>query len=219
MADAIRVAIVDIYPLFREGVVQTFRRTKSIAVVAVGASAAEAKQFVSEFAVDILLIEAAVPDSLKAAQAIMQTCGGVKVVFMAARDDRDHATQAVFAGVQGYILKCVTGHELIQAIKTIHGGTRFISPDLVSSLLSIPANSPTEPQRKPIRVPSLTIREKQVLDHVSRGLTTMEIALKLGLSSSTIKNYRTLLFKKLGVRNRSEAIALLRSTLLGVALH
>ena len=203
MPDVLRVAIIDNYPLFRDGIVQALQRGGGAMVVAEGATADEAETIARQKAPDILLLEAAVPGSLKAAQAILQTTSGVKVVFMASIEDHEHAALAVQAGIHGYILKGITGPELVRTLEAVQRGERYITPDLAWRLVTRP-----EPhvQREASKKSNLSVREQQVLDCTSRGLTNQEIARTLGLALSTIKYYKTLAFRKVGARNRMEAI-------------
>lgn len=198
-----RIAIVDIYPLFREGAAHVIRRDKSLIVVAEGTTAEDAEQLVRKNEPDILLLEAAVPGSLGAAQAILRAHQNVKLIFLASAEDQEHATQALHVGAHGYIMKGITGVELVKAIAAVHSGERYVTPDLAWRLIMKSASSPA--QRKIADRPHLGIREQQVLDHTSRGLTNQEIARTLGLGLSTIKHYKTLAFRKMGVRNRLEA--------------
>ncbi len=207
MGDLIRVAIVDVYPLFRAGLVQAMSKSKSVVIVAEGATATEAETLAGTIGVDILLIEAAVPGSLKAANAILQERAEVKVIFLSAVDDSEHAIQAMSIGAHGYVMKGITGKELMTVIKSVHAGDRFISPDLAWRLLAVSKSSQSEPQKKPAPPPRFSDKERQILGHILRGLTTVEIASLMGLKNGTIRNYTTLVFRKLGVRNRLEAIA------------
>ena len=204
MADKLRVVVVDKYPIFRTGVVQALRRDKNIVVVGEGATAEEAELCAIEKDADILLLEAAVPGSLKAVQAIIHAKRSVKVIFLASTEDQEHVTRALNAGVHGYIMKGVTGQELVKAVKAVHGGERYITPALAWHLITRPA--PATPRRDSEIRPLLSIREQQVLDCTKKGLTNHEIASILGLAVGTIKYYKTLAFKKIGVRNRLEAI-------------
>ena len=200
MADKIRIAIVDHYPIFRQGVVQAIGRAKNIVVVAEGATAEDAEHFAREWKLDVLLLEAAVPGSLAAAKAILQAHPNAKVIFLAASEDDEHASDALHAGAHGYVMKGITGPELVKTIKAVHGGERYISPELAWRLVTRPAPAPVEDR------PHLSLREQQVLDHTSKGLSNQEIAQILGLAVGTIKYYKTLVFKKMGARNRLEAI-------------
>jgi len=204
VADKLRVVVVDKYPIFRTGVVQALRRDKNIVVVGEGATAEEAELCAIEKDADILLLEAAVPGSLKAVQAIIHAKRSVKVIFLASTEDQEHVTRALNAGVHGYIMKGVTGQELVKAVKAVHSGERYITPALAWHLITRPA--PATLRRDSEIRPLLSIREQQVLDCTKKGLTNHEIASILGLAVGTIKYYKTLAFKKIGVRNRLEAI-------------
>lgn len=207
MPEACRIAIVDPYPIFREGIVQAISRTEHFSVVAEGTTAEDAERLVRQDQPDILLLEVAVPGSLKAAEAILRAHKNVKVVFLASAEDREHITQALRAGVHGYMLKGITGPELVRAMEVIHGGERYITPDLAWHLVTKPRPAASPAQAKAAGAPHLSVREQQVIDYAARGLTNKEIARILGLGLSTIKHYKTLAFKKMAVRNRLEAIA------------
>jgi two-component system, NarL family, nitrate/nitrite response regulator NarL len=197
VTEKIRVAIVDIYPIFREGVVQALRRDKRCLVVGEGATVEDAER-VAGNQLDVLLIEAAVPNSLQAVKSILERRKCVKVVFLASVEDEVHATQALRQGVHGYLMKGVSAAELIRAIVAAHNGERSVTSELACRLIArseLPRESGLQ----------LSLRERQVMDHTSRGLTNKEIACMLGLTVSTIKHYKSLAFRKLGVRNRLEA--------------
>jgi two-component system, NarL family, nitrate/nitrite response regulator NarL len=204
MGDGCRVAIVDKYPIFRIGLAQALRRDKNFTVVAEGATADEARQIVREKKPHLLLLEAAVPGSLATAQAILRAYRDVKVVILASAEDLDYAVQVVQAGAHGYIMKGITGPELVKALVAIHGGERYITPDLAWRLVTRPAVA-AAPSQDPI-CRDLSVREQQVLEYTSKGLSNSEIAGALGLGLSTIKYYKTLAFRKMGVRNRVEAV-------------
>jgi len=210
VADKLRIAVVDKYPIFRTGVVQALRRDKNLVVVAEGASAEEAEQCAAAKRPDILLMEAAVPGSLKAVEGIIRASQGTKVIFLASTEDQEHVTRALHAGVHGYIMKGVTGRELVQAVKAVSSGERYITPALAWHLITRPA--PVTTRREAEIRPLLSIREQQVLDCTKKGLTNNEIANILGLAVGTIKYYKTLAFKKIGVRNRLEAIVATNSS-------
>ena len=210
MADKLRIAVVDKYPIFRTGVVQALRRDKNIVVVGEGGSVEDAVQCAGTKDPHILLLESAVPGSLKAVQAILQANRNVKVIFLASTEDQEHVTRALHAGVHGYIMKGVTGRELVKAIKAVHGGERYITPALAWHLITQP--TAVTMRRDGEARPLLSIREQQVLDCTKKGLTNHEIASILGLAVGTIKYYKTLAFKKIGVRNRLEAIVVSNSS-------
>ena len=150
---------------------------------------------------DVLLLEPAVPGSIDLAKEILENTN-TKVVFLSARVDEEHAKDAVAFGRARLPYKEVTGTELVSALRAVHSGARQLPSDLAWRLLG-----PTEARSKPKPVQPLGIREQQVLDHTSKGLTNAQVAGLLGLSVSSIKRYKTKLFRRIGVRNRLEALA------------
>jgi DNA-binding NarL/FixJ family response regulator len=205
MADGLRIAIVDKYPIFREGVVQAIARHKHLLVVGQGATAKDAERIVREAQPDVLLMEIAVPESLALARGMVREHRNLKVIFLASVEDEDHAVQALHAGVHGYIIKGITGRELVEAVRAVHRGERYITPDLAWRLVTKPAAS-AQIVREAAAKPQLTVREQQVLDGTLKGLTNIEMARMLGLGLSTIKYYKTILYRKMRVRNRVEVL-------------
>jgi DNA-binding NarL/FixJ family response regulator len=140
-------------------------------------------------------------------------CGakpGTKVVVLTAVDSEGAIIDALRLGARGYILKEITGAHLRQALKAVHGGQYYVTPTLLSRVLPhlLTRNEAPIVTRD---LNGLTARERQVLGGLCRGLTNQEIAAALGLSVKTVKQHTTLLFAKLGVRNRVEASAVLHS--------
>lgn len=212
MADDIRVAVIDHYPLFRKGVVQAINRTKGMAAVAEKETAQAAIDLANAGAVDVILMEAAVPRSIEATRKITQSHPETKVVFLASVEDDDLASQALHAGAHGYIMKGITGRDLAAAIKSVQAGERYLTPQVAFRLVAQPKPSPVhQAHPKAMDKPLLTAREQKVLDHAARGLTNREIASMLGLGLSTIKYCKTRLFRKMGIRNRLEALVALNA--------
>jgi DNA-binding NarL/FixJ family response regulator len=207
MVRPIRIAVIDPYPIFREAVVQTITRSADLTLVAEGGTAAEARAAVRETEPDILLIDISLPEGgIDAAIGIARSALNCKLVVLTALDDVISVSKALAAGVKGYILKGVSGTELVEAMKTIHRGLPFVTPELASRLLTDAKGGALLPMREAKLQAALSYREQQILTHVSRGLTNKEIADRLGLTVGTIKHYVTQLFKKMNVRNRLEAI-------------
>jgi DNA-binding NarL/FixJ family response regulator len=192
--------VVDVYPLFRAGVVQAISRADNLVVVGEGSSANDAVTIAPKC--NVLLLEAAVPGSLDVVKTIQRSSPETKIVFLCAIEDDEHADCALRLGVHGYLVKGVTGPELVNALTAVHLGTCQIGAELVWRLLA--QSRAVAPLRaEPL---FLNVREQQILDHTARGLTNAQMAGLLGLSISAIKRYKTSLFRRMGVRNRVEAI-------------
>jgi DNA-binding NarL/FixJ family response regulator len=158
-------------------------------------------------AADVLIFDLSIPaggfDGIKEVIGSRLAC---KLVVMTSLAEVASVPRALAAGIQGYVLKGITGAELIEAIETIHGGQPYLSPELASGLLRQAEDDTSSAIGAEREKLELSYRERQVLARISRGLTNKEIALQLGLNERTIKHYLTQLFKKMRVRNRLQAI-------------
>jgi DNA-binding NarL/FixJ family response regulator len=201
MSNPIRIAVVDPYPLYRQGVVHTIARAADFVLVTEGEGAIDARRAVHDGGIDILMIDVAVLDLPREIEELAKSCINCKLVVLTARDDVLTVTTTLGAGVRGYILKGVSGIDLVTALKTIHAGHPFVTPDLASRLLVEGIVFPRSANEL-----ALSVREQQVLDHLSKGLTNKEIAAQLGLHVKTIKFYLSALFRKLNVTNRIQAM-------------
>lgn len=212
MSDCIQIIIVDDHPLFREGLAQTLRAEADIDVVAQATTAAEAVRLTSEHLPDIVLLDITIPGGgLNAAQRIAATSPVTKIVMLTASEAEEDVLAALKAGARGYILKGVSGRDLIRIVRDVVAGESYVTPSLAASLLS--DLQTTRPGARPPTNPldELTERERQILEGVAAGLSNKEIGLQLALSDKTVKHYMTNILQKLHVRNRVEAALLARS--------
>jgi len=169
MNNSIRIAVVDPYPLYRQGVVQTLAGELLLAME--GDGVADARRAVREGGIDILMLDVAILDLPKELEDLAKSCTDCKLVALTARDDVLTVSTTLGTGVRGYILKGVSGTELVAALKIIHAGQPFVTPDLASRMLVEGIVSPRSANEL-----ALSVRERQVLDHLSEGLTNKEIA-------------------------------------------
>ncbi len=205
MTNPIRIAVVDPYPLYRQGVVQTIARSAELLLTMEGEGVGDVRRAVREGENDILILDITIPDLSEELEELAKSRTACKLVVLTARDDVLTVSTTLSAGVRGYILKGVSGTELIAALKAIHAGQPFVTPELASRMLVEGTVAPRSANKL-----ALSVRERQVLDHLSNGLTNKEIAARLGLQVKTIKFYLSALFKKLNVSNRVQAMKTLR---------
>jgi len=206
MAERVRVAIIDDHPLFREGVVHTLRGARVMEVVGEGGTADDAIRIAREELPDIVLLDVSMPGGgIEAARSIAQVCPIVKTIILTVSESEQDVTQALEAGVRGYVLKGASGSELLKTMFAISRGESYVTPGLAARLLTHASRQ--EPAQA---LPELTEREGQILAHVARGLTNKEIARALSLSEKTVKHHMTNVMQKLQVRNRVEAAMVYR---------
>jgi two-component system, NarL family, nitrate/nitrite response regulator NarL len=204
MADRIRVLVADDHPLFRAGIVVTFKANSGFDVIGEAANAAEAVSAAQSLHPDIVLLDVNMPGSgLTAAAEITRTCPGVRVVMLTVAETSETVNSALEAGASGYVLKGATGTELVRVVQSICGGESYVTPALGAKLLAQMRQKAAS--RKNDGISDLTSREEEILAQVALGLTNKEIAKRLKLSEKTVKHYMTNVMQKLQVRNRVEA--------------
>jgi|SRR6185295_16306953 DNA-binding NarL/FixJ family response regulator len=209
MFSSIRIGLVSDQPIFRTGLTEALKVSENFTVVAHGQTAEDAFRMASDATLDILLLEIEIPGlGTGAVRALCGAKAGTKVVVLTAVDDEVAIIDALRLGARGYILKETTGADLRHALDVVHRGQYYITPTLLSRVLPHLLTR-NEAQIVSRDLNALTARERQVLSGLCRGLTNQEIAATLSLSVKTVKQHTTLLFAKLGVRNRVEATAVL----------
>jgi DNA-binding NarL/FixJ family response regulator len=205
MDQRIRVAVVDDHPLFRDGVIQTFDNSDELDLVAMGASGDDAVQIVRDVHPDVLLLDIQLPGGgIEAAQMIASLAAHTKIIILTASENEDDVSAALEAGACGYILKGISGRDLVRTVRAVQNGDTYVTPSLAARMLkSIHRRPPSQKAEKTVFV--LTPREEDILDCVAIGQTNKEIAINLNISEKTVKHYMTTIMHKLQVRNRVEA--------------
>lgn len=204
MTPRTRIAVVDSQPLFRKGLVDTLVASK-FDVVAEGETADDIVRIVQDGKPDVLIFDMAVSANILAtASNALRKRQGLKIVVLTNSDHERNVADALRVGVHGYILKGVSGSELVSALTSIHRGDRYITPDLATRLLmQSKGKSLLEDKAADM---GLTLRDRSVLRHLTKGLSNRQLAVELGVDIRTIKYYLTQVFKKMGVHTRVEAV-------------
>lgn len=209
MKPKIRVSVVDDHPLLREGVVHILKSAPDIEVVSQGATAKEAIEIAASQDLDVLVLDISIPGGgLQALQAILDGDPGFKVLMLTVSADESDVLTALRLGAKGYVLKGVSGPELIQALRSVYLDGQYISPSLGAKLLLDVGRGKSISKGNVFE--DLSSRQDEILLLVSQGLSNKEIGAKLHLSDRTVKHHMTNVFQKLGVRNRLEAALLVR---------
>jgi two-component system, NarL family, nitrate/nitrite response regulator NarL len=207
VSDRIRIAVVDDHPLLRDGVVGTLSREPTLEVIGVGASATDAIALARDQHPDVILLDISMPGGgIEAARQICSAYPAIKTIMLTVSEREEDVTAAMEAGAHGYVLKGITGADLIGTIRAVSRGETYITPQFAARLLAslkLRAADAKVPQRIET---ALTAREEQILNEVSAGLTNKEVARKLTLSEKTVKHYMTNVLQKLHARNRVEAV-------------
>jgi two-component system NarL family response regulator len=147
---------------------------------------------------DVVIVDLRMPDGdgIQTIKDLMAINPAAKTLVLTTYDTEEDIFNALEAGARGYILKDTTREEIIEAVRQIHAGNRFLPPAIASRLAD-----------RVIR-PTLTPRELDVLRLVSRGRTNKEIAVAIFVSEETVKSHMKGLFQKLNAHDRAEAVGI-----------
>lgn len=209
MSEIINVVLVDDHPMLREGVAATLSAEPDIEIAGEGANADDALRLARDLLPDIILLDISMPGGgIGAARAIAMACPIVKIVMLTVSEDEEDVLNALKGGARGYVLKGVSGPELIRIVRSIQAGEPYVTPKLAASLLVELKENVPPPESTPDPLSELTTRELQILELVATGRSNKEIAEQVFLSEKTIKHYMTNILQKLQVRNRVEAAIL-----------
>jgi len=205
MPNALRVAVIDDHPLFREGVISVLMGVDDIEVVGQGATAADALKIAQELVPDVMLLDLCLPGGgVNAAASIAHTCPSVGTIMLTASEDEQDVASALQAGVKGYILKGSGGHEIVKAMRAVVRGGSYVAPSFAARLLV------SKVKRIEVTVDDnrrdLSSREEEVFALVAQGRSNKEVARSLKCTERTVKHHMTNIMQKLSVRNRVEAV-------------
>jgi two-component system nitrate/nitrite response regulator NarL len=206
---AVRVAVIDDHPLFREGVKRSLGEFDDFQIVGEGSTRDDAIRIAREQRPDVILMDISMPGGgLNALAPILDLYPSQKIVMLTVSETRDDLTKALNSGAKGYVLKGVGSRALAEIINTVAIGETYISMDLSARLLSDMSLSGASEAADPIG--ELTSRESEVLNLVAAGLSNKRIALSLDVHEKTVKHHMGRILAKLNVTNRTEAAMVLR---------
>jgi DNA-binding NarL/FixJ family response regulator len=198
------VLICDDHRIVREGLRQFVAGVPGVDKVETAASGEEVLARYPHEHPDLVLMDVRMPGlgGLEATRRLVHQFPEAKVIMLTAADDRDQVAAAVSSGARGYLLKDVSHEELCAAVAHALDGMDLVEPSLRRALVS------REPSRSGPPQAQLTERELQVLTGMSQGKSNSAIGRELYLSEDTVKTHARRLFRKLGVNDRAQAVAL-----------
>ena len=202
--DRISVLLVDDHKVLRDGLRALLESEPDIQVIGDVGSGTEAITQTRLLEPDIVVMDLGLPDmsGLEAIRAIRQENRHSKIIVLSMYSSGDFVRPAIEAGCDGYIPKSSTHTSLLQAIRVVLAGERFLHPKAATALVETFTDKPSEPTR----FESLSEREQDVLRLTALGFTSREVGDKLFISSKTAETYRQRAMEKLGLEHRSDLI-------------
>lgn len=201
----IRILIADDHTLFRDGLRALLGSVPDTEVVGEAAAGEEAVARAAALSPDIVLMDIQMPDmnGIEATRRITQASGAVRIIVLTMFEDDDSVFAAMRAGARGYILKEASQAEMLRAIRAVASGEALFGPAIADRLLNFFAARPSTP---PVPFPDLTNSDREILDLIAGGHDNADIADRLFLSPKTIRNHVSIIFSKLQVADRAQAI-------------
>jgi len=198
IANPIRVFCVDDHPLMREGIAAVIRNEPDMLLVAEAATGREAIQAFRKHRPDITLMDLRLPDigGIDAMVAIRTDFDEARIIMLTTFEGDAEIHRALAAGARGYMLKSMPRKQLVEMIRRVHAGKRYIPPEVASQLAEFLGDE------------ALSKREVEVLEKIAGGNRNSDIAGLLFISEETVKGHIKHIMEKLGASDRTQAVAI-----------
>ena len=196
-----RIVLADDHVLIRQSLKSLLER-EGFQVVAEGSDGQEAVHHAESLQPEIVVMDISMPilNGLNAAREMSRTCPKTKTILLTQHDEGQYVSEALDAGVKGYVLKNQVASDLLLAIRQVSRGQVYLSPGVSRAVMDAYQSKSEKPKN------SLTLREKQVLQLIAEGKSTKDIASLLGISVKTAESHRTRLMQKLDIHETASLV-------------
>lgn len=199
----IRVAIADDHPIVREGLRRIASEGAGILVTGEAPTAAELFRLLAAVPVDVVLLDVSMPGSnlLETLDELREKHSSTRVLVLSVHPEDQWAIRALRAGAAGYLTKDHSPEQLVEAIRRVARGGKYVSAALAEKLAGLMEQGKSQAPHE-----RLSDREFEVLRALGSGLTGKEVAQQLNLSAKTVGTYRSRLAEKMGLKTRAELV-------------
>jgi two-component system, NarL family, invasion response regulator UvrY len=197
----IKVLLVDDHDLVRVGIKRLLQDINGIKVIGEANTGEEGIKLAKELIPDVVLMDVQMPGigGLEATRKMIRHNPDLKVLALTVCDDEPYPSRFLQAGAAGYITKGCNADEMVRAIRTVHSGQRYISPEIAQQLA---LKRYSKAEESPLDI--LSERELQIMLMITNGQKVQEISDKLCLSPKTVNSYRYRIFEKLNIHSDVE---------------
>lgn len=202
-AGAIRVFIADDHPIVRQGLRRIVEADPGMEISGEAGDAGALLQALAAAATDLVLLDVSMPGSpfLETLRALREGHPTVRVLVLSVHPEDQWAVRALRAGASGYLTKDHSPAQLLEAIRRVYRGGKYVSPTLAEHLVSQLEGGG---ERAPHEL--LSDREFEVMRLLGNGLTVSEVAGELSLSAKTVSTYRARIFEKMAVASNADLV-------------
>lgn len=202
----IKVMIADDHALIREGIKQILELENDISVIGQASNGEEAFEMATELNPEVILLDINMPklNGIETLRKFKDMGIKSKVIILTIHEDKEYILKTLKLGANGYILKDSSADTLIEGIRAVYKGEKYIQPS-VAELVSESSSYDDYCNTSLVKINSLTKREYEVLILIAEGLNNKDIAERLYISEKTVKNHVSNIFKKLDLNDRVQA--------------
>jgi two-component system, NarL family, invasion response regulator UvrY len=202
-ANAIRIFIADDHPIVRQGLRRIVEDDAGLAISGEASDAPGMFAALETSTTDLVLLDVSMPGApfLETLRDLRQRHPSVRVLVLSVHPEDQWAVRALRAGASGYLTKDHSPDQLLEAIRRVYRGGRYVSPTLAERLAD---HLNGDGQRAPHEL--LSDREFEVMRRLGSGLTVSQIATELGLSAKTVSTYRTRVLEKMEVATNADLV-------------
>jgi two-component system response regulator NreC len=197
----IRVFLADDHELVRQGLKALLER-EGFHVVGEASNGQEALRLVPDARPDVAVLDISMPvlNGVDAARELQKSSRKTRSILLTRHDEDQYVTEALRAGVRGYVLKNQAANDLVHAIQRVCRGEIYLSPSISSTVVEAFLS------KTPLPTDPLTSRERQILQLIGEGKSSKEIAVLLGISIKTAESHRTRLMGKLDIHELASLV-------------
>ena len=199
----IRLAIADDHPIVREGLRRIASDDAGITVTGEAATAAELFRLLAMAPVDVVLLDVSMPGAtfIETLRELREKHSSIKVLVLSAHPEDQWAMRALRAGAAGYLTKDHSPEQLVQAVRRVARGGKYVSESMGEKLAGMVDEGKS---RAPHEL--LSDREFEVLRALGSGMMVKDVAVQLSLSAKTVSTYRTRLLEKMGLKSKADLV-------------
>jgi DNA-binding NarL/FixJ family response regulator len=200
------ILIVDDHKVLAEGLAELLKKTKKYTIAGILTKGLDVLPFLENNLPDLVILDLELPDAsgTVVAQEILKKYTGLKILILTMHKEPEYFEQLFNAGIMGFLNKNADKSEILEALDSIQKGNPYYGREIINEYIAY-QKRPLADKNEEIRI---TQREKEVLELILKGNTTLEICEKLFVSKNTVDSHRKNLLSKLGVKNTAELVKL-----------
>lgn len=195
----IRILLVDDHAVMRDGLRALLEAEPDLRVVGNAGDGREGVKQALALRPEVAILDVAMPglNGVEAARQIVEACPETRVIMLSMYSAAEYVFRALQAGARGYLLKDSAGQSVVEAVRAVHAGRRYLCPSISETVIDdyVRQHTPQDP------LGLLTQREREILQLLVEGKSSAEMGALLSLSSKTVETYRSRIMEKLGIDN------------------